>query len=97
MGYQTPVGGMSFAVDGTPRVQPIPMENYMQSKAGECWLAAEFAESIGDKKILSVVSRAGHWAMTRKVLITSECASWIYKNRAPKAYVFSFPIHDGML
>lgn len=52
----TPAGGMSFDSQGTPKVLPKAMDNYMQSKAGGTWLAAEFAKRLGDKGILSVVS-----------------------------------------
>lgn len=51
-------GGMSFEKDGTPKVltQTVRgMENYMQSKVGTSWLAAEFAKRLGGKGILSVV------------------------------------------
>jgi retinol dehydrogenase-12 len=49
-----PAEGMSFEKDGTPKVL-TGMDNYMQSKVGGCWLAAEFAKQVGDKGILSVV------------------------------------------
>jgi hypothetical protein len=51
--------GMSFMQDGTPKVLQKPMQNYIQSKVGESWIAAEFAKRLGDKRILSVVRR---WA-----------------------------------
>jgi retinol dehydrogenase-12 len=52
----TPTGGMSFDSQGTPKVLPKALDNYMQSKAGGAWLAAEFAKRLGSKGILSVVS-----------------------------------------
>lgn len=52
----TPAGGMSFDSQGTPKVLPKAMDNYMQSKAGGAWLAAEFAKRLRSKGILSVVS-----------------------------------------
>jgi retinol dehydrogenase-12 len=52
----TPPGCISFEEDGTPKVLKF-MENYMQSKAGGQFLAKRFANRLGDKGILSVVSR----------------------------------------
>ena len=52
----TPKGGMNFDANGTPVVLKKLMENYFQSKSGSTWLAAEFAQRLGDKGILSVVS-----------------------------------------
>ena len=49
-------GGMIFTKDGVPKVLPKPMLNYIQSKVGESWIAAEFAKRLADNKILSVVS-----------------------------------------
>lgn len=47
---------MVFTRDGAPEVQPTTgMKNYMQSKVGESWIAAEFAKRLGGKKVLSVV------------------------------------------
>jgi hypothetical protein len=51
-----PKGGMSFAADGTPNVVTRAMDNYLQSKVGESWLASEFSKRLGSKGILSVVS-----------------------------------------
>lgn len=54
---------MSFDTDGNPKVLPgdnhmqsRPGDNYMQTKVGGTWLAAEFANRLGNKGILSVVS-----------------------------------------
>jgi retinol dehydrogenase-12 len=47
---------MSFDSRGTPNVLPKAMENYMQSKIGGAWLAGEFADRLGGKGILSIVS-----------------------------------------
>jgi retinol dehydrogenase-12 len=52
----TPTGVMSFDIQGTPKVWPKAMDNYMQTKAGGSMLAAEFAKRLGSKGILSVVS-----------------------------------------
>jgi hypothetical protein len=46
---------MSFDGQGIPKILPKPMENYMQSKVGGTWLAAEFAKRLGSQGILSVV------------------------------------------
>jgi NAD(P)-dependent dehydrogenase (short-subunit alcohol dehydrogenase family) len=51
----SPAGGMSFDGQGIPKILPKPMENYMQSKVGGTWLAAEFAKRLGSQGILSVV------------------------------------------
>lgn len=56
MTFGAPRDSMSFAADGTPNVLPKPLENYMQSKVGGSWLAAESAKRLGSKGILSVVS-----------------------------------------
>lgn len=54
---------MEFDSNGTPKVLPgdnymksQPGDNYMQTKVGGTWLAAEFANRLGSKGILSVVS-----------------------------------------
>lgn len=52
----TPPGGMTFEADGSPKILPKPMDNYMQSKVGGCWLAAEFSERLGNAGVLCVVS-----------------------------------------
>ena len=54
----SPAGGMSFDSQGTPKVLPKPMENYMQSKVGGTWLAAEFAKRLGSRGIFSVVCQS---------------------------------------
>jgi hypothetical protein len=50
---------MNFQSDGTPEIIPAKdfMANYMQSKVGDTWLAAHFAEKLGRQRIMSVVSR----------------------------------------
>lgn len=47
---------MIFAEDGVPKVLSKPMLNYIQSKVGASWIAAEFAKRLADDNILSVVS-----------------------------------------
>ena len=50
-------GGMSFDSSWNPNVLPRKnRENYMQTKVGGTWLAAEFANRLKSKDILSVVS-----------------------------------------
>ena len=51
-----PDGGMSFDGHGNPKTLPKARDNYMQSKVGGTWLAAEFAKRLESKDILSVVS-----------------------------------------
>lgn len=56
MHFDTIDGGMIFAEDGVPKVLSKPMLNYIQSKVGASWIAAEFAKRLADDNILSVVS-----------------------------------------
>lgn len=56
LSHGTPPGAMTFQADGVPVIRPKAMDNYMQSKVGSAWLAAEFAERLGKHGILSVVS-----------------------------------------
>lgn len=56
MHFDTIDGGMIFAEDGIPKVLSKPMLNYIQSKVGASWIAAEFAKRLAEDKILSVVS-----------------------------------------
>lgn len=54
---------MEFDTDGTPTAMPNAMDNYMQSKVGDAWLAVEFGRRLGgsggEKGVLCVVSRPG--------------------------------------
>ena len=50
-----PPGGVQFDKEGNPK-QFKGMENYMQSKSGDVYLASEFAKKLGNDGILSVVS-----------------------------------------
>jgi retinol dehydrogenase-12 len=52
----TPPGGVAFDINGTPRVLPKAMDNYMQSKAGSTMLSAHFAERLQSKGLLTLVS-----------------------------------------
>lgn len=59
----SPVTAMEFDNNGTPKILPgnnhmksQPGNNYMQTKVGGTWLAAEFANYLGSKGVLSVVS-----------------------------------------
>ena len=52
----TPKGGVVFDEKGSPKVLKKPMENYMQSKAGAVYLAAEMARRVGGEGVLNVVS-----------------------------------------
>ena len=51
-----PDGGIQFSKDGSPRVQKNAMQNYMQSKVGNVFLASEAAKRLGKDGIISVVS-----------------------------------------
>lgn len=52
-------GGMQFESDGTPKILPGLMANYMQSKVGTAWLTGLFADRLGDKGVLSVCVHPG--------------------------------------
>lgn len=54
VGTGPPKGGVQFDENGNPK-QFSGMENYMQTKAGDVYLASEFAKRLGDDRILSVV------------------------------------------
>lgn len=54
----TPKGGISFDEAGSPTVLK-GMSNYMVSKSGNVFLAAEFAKRLGDDGILSVSLHPG--------------------------------------
>ena len=53
----TPKGGVIFDKAGSPKMLKKAMENYMQSKAGVVYLAAEMARMVGGDGVLSLVSR----------------------------------------
>jgi len=55
----TPKGGMAFDGTGSPTILKKAMDNYMQSKVGGAWLAAEFAKRLGIHRILSVSVHPG--------------------------------------
>ncbi|EEA21392.1 short-chain dehydrogenase, putative [Talaromyces marneffei ATCC 18224] len=62
----SPATAMEFYSNGTPKVLPgdgymksQPGDNYMQTKIGGTWLAAEFANRLGSKEILSVSVHPG--------------------------------------
>ncbi|KAH6705287.1 putative short-chain dehydrogenase [Leptodontidium sp. 2 PMI_412] len=54
-----PAGVMSFDSQGTPKVLPKAMDNYMQTKAGGTMLATEFEKRLGSNGILSVSVHPG--------------------------------------
>jgi len=51
-----PAGAMQFDSNGVPVILKDAMTNYMQTKVGGTWLADLFAQRMGDKGVLSVVS-----------------------------------------
>jgi len=55
LGGPLPPEGIRFQPDGTPVVLTKGMDNYMQSKIGDAWLADKFAKRLGEHGILSVV------------------------------------------
>jgi NAD(P)-dependent dehydrogenase (short-subunit alcohol dehydrogenase family) len=67
----TPKGGVVFGTDGKPKLLGMSMDNYMQSKSGNIYLAHEWAGRLGDSGVVSVVS-LGHWSyhwLSRRLLI----------------------------
>lgn len=54
----TPKGGVVFGTDGKPKLLGVTFDNYMQSKAGNIYLANEWAARLGDKGVISVVRLA---------------------------------------
>lgn len=50
-----PPGGIQFEKGGTPKVLKNPMQNYMQSKVGNVFLASEAAKHLGEKGVISLV------------------------------------------
>ncbi len=54
--FDTPVGGMDFKDLGNPKMREKALKNYMQTKAGGAWLAAEFPKRLGQKGTMSVES-----------------------------------------
>lgn len=56
-----PPGGIKFGRTGNPKVLKKSMENYMQSKVGNVFLAAEAAKRLGGDGIISVVRFACCW------------------------------------
>ena len=58
----TPTSGIVFDQDtNTPMIPSNQMENYMQSKVGNVFLASETAKRLGKAGIISVVSCAFLW------------------------------------
>lgn len=58
-----PQGGIRFeekSKGGKPQVLKNAMQNYMQSKVGNVFLASETAKRLGNKGVISLVSRNIH-------------------------------------
>ncbi len=68
----TPPGGMQFDANGTPVYLKKFMQNYMQSKAGDAWLAIHFAERLGKYGVMSVVCLILHIHINLKVKVTAD-------------------------
>ena len=55
--FSVPPGGIQFSKEsGSPKVLKNRMQNYMQSKVGNVFLASEAAKRVGKDGIISVVS-----------------------------------------
>ena len=72
----TPPGGMQFDGHGNPVYLKKFMANYMQSKAGDAWLADRFAKRLGDKGVLSLVGFVLEGCHSSIPNSTTEPASW---------------------
>jgi len=57
MAWIAPKGGVQFDASGKPQ-QLKAMDNYMQSKVGDVFLASEFAKRFASDGFISVVSNA---------------------------------------
>lgn len=55
----TPKGGVVFGTDGKPKILGVSFDNYMQSKAGNIYLAHEWAARLGDRGVISVAVHPG--------------------------------------
>ncbi|KAL8671969.1 MAG: hypothetical protein Q9168_003536 [Polycauliona sp. 1 TL-2023] len=62
-----PPGGFTFVNkdNGEPAVLQKAMQNYMQSKVGNLFLASEVAKRLGDSGVISVVSLTGTLSPSR--------------------------------
>ena len=54
-----PPGGIRFEESkvGKPQILKNAMQNYMQTKVGNVFLASETAKRLGSKGVISIVSR----------------------------------------
>ncbi|KAJ9133447.1 NAD(P)-binding protein [Pleurostoma richardsiae] len=58
--YSTPKGGIIWdEKEGAPKLLPGGMDNYMESKVGDVWLARKWAEKLGDKGVINVSVNPG--------------------------------------
>ncbi|KAB5533479.1 hypothetical protein GE09DRAFT_1176965 [Coniochaeta sp. 2T2.1] len=55
----TPKGGVIFDESGKPKLSGASLDNYVQSKSGNIYLANEWASRLGDKGVVSVVVNPG--------------------------------------
>lgn len=56
IGVSVPPGGIQFSEkSGSPKVLRNTMQNYMQSKVGNVFLASEAAKRLGGDDIISIV------------------------------------------
>lgn len=63
---QTPQGGINLEEDGQPVVLSDTMQNYMQSKCGNIFLAAEVSKALAKDNIISIVGYIPDLALTGK-------------------------------
>jgi hypothetical protein len=88
--WTPPEGGMIFDDSGSPKNREAAMDNYMQTKVGAAWLAAEFAKRLGSLGIFSAVSI---FILELEIKISAydfiECASWSNENRAAEKLAYN--------
>ncbi|KUJ06683.1 putative short-chain dehydrogenase [Mollisia scopiformis] len=81
-----PVEAMRYEKDGTPVVLKGTMENYMQSKVGDVWLATDVANRLGKHGVMSVSLHPGvvrtelqrHWPLPVRMLIGAIMKPCVY-------------------
>lgn len=99
-----PQGGIVFdEKTGAPKVLKNAMENYMESKVGNVFLASEAARRLGGDGIISLVSDLFtsllHVPVKVGLCLTtffSEREPWTYENRAAETWSRDSARHHGL-
>jgi retinol dehydrogenase-12 len=85
--FKTPAEKIAFDGNGAPVILDKPMENYMQTKVGGSWLAADFATRFGSSGILSVVSRLLRDEILGEMLMSAVRASGFFEDGIAEEHV----------